>query len=107
MLLMLVVAHALFTGTPSSEVAGNLSFALLLVCFPLSVIGYPLALAAVSFLEPAGLLPYNSRLALTVWWGVFFFVGTLQWFLLPWLWHKLRPNNALNTDAPKDGAPVS
>jgi hypothetical protein len=95
MLLALFLALALFNGDPSSEVVGNMAFALLVLCLPLSIAAYPAAIAVTSLLEPYGLLPYNSRLALTLWWAVFFLFGAAQWFLVPLMWRRLRPNKAL------------
>lgn len=84
--LMLALALALifFTGEQTSEVAGYLTFALLILCLPSSILAYPLALGAISLFESQGLFPYNSRLVLSVWWAVFLSSGLAQWTLIFW-----------------------
>lgn len=85
-----LLAQAFFTGAQASEVAGNLAFALLLLCVPSSALAYPLALAAVALFESQGLFPYNSRLVLSAWWAVFFVCGLLQWALVFRLVHRRK-----------------
>ena len=75
----LVVAQLLFTGASTSEVAGNLAFALLVLCLPSSLAAYPIATVLVGVFEPRGLFPYNDRLVLFLWWLVFVLVGLAQW----------------------------
>lgn len=82
LLAALLLAQTFFTGAQASEVAGNLAFALLVLCAPSSALAYPLALAAVALFESRGLFPYNSRLVLSLWWAVFFGCGLLQWALV-------------------------
>lgn len=77
-----LLAQVFFTGAQTSEVAGNLAFALLILCVPSSALAYPLALAATALFESRGLFPYNSRVVLSVWWAVFFGCGLLQWALV-------------------------
>lgn len=101
-----VLAQAFFSGEQSSEVAGNLAFALLIVCLPSSLLAYPLALAATSVFESQGLFPYNSRLVLSVWWAVFFSCGTAQWALIFWFIKRRKPNPAVKRDAPQAARPL-
>jgi len=82
MLGALAAAQLLFTGQHTSEVAGNLAFALLVLCFPSSLAAYPLAVAVAAAFESHGLFPYNDRLVLSIWWLVFFVCGLAQWGLL-------------------------
>ncbi len=78
----LLLAQLFFTGESTSEVAGNLTFALLIFCFPASLLAYPLASGAVLLFEHQGLFPYNSRLVLTLWWGLFAICGLIQWAVI-------------------------
>ncbi len=93
-LVILLIAQAAFTGRPSSEVAGAMTWAMLLIGLPSSVVAYPLALAAVSPFESQGLVPYNSRLVLTLWWAVFFVTGLAQWKIGMWLVGRRKPDGA-------------
>jgi hypothetical protein len=90
--LALVLAQAFFSGEQSSEIAGNLAFALLILCLPSSLLAYPLALTASSVFESQGLFPYNSRLVLSVWWAVFFSCGMTKWLLIFWFLNRRKPN---------------
>ena len=101
----LALAQVLFTGEQSSEVAGNLVFALLILCFPSSIVGYPLALAAVAWFESQGLFPYNSRIVLFVWWGIFFGCGVAQWAAILCFFYRRKPNPAFERDAAKARRP--
>jgi hypothetical protein len=86
-----VLTQVFFLGEKSSEVAGNLIFALLILCLPSSLLAYPLALTASSVFESQGLFPYNSRLVLSVWWAVFFSCGMAQWVFIFWLINRRNP----------------
>jgi hypothetical protein len=90
----LVVAQFAFTGEQTSEVAGNLTFFMLVLCAPLSLLGYLGMFLVFDFFQSFGLYPYNSRLALSAVWGVYFLVGLVQWFVLPLSWPR-KPNNRL------------
>jgi len=74
-----VVAQLMFTGASTSEVAGNLAFALLVLCLPSSLAAYPIATVLIGVFEPQGLYPYNDRFVLFLWWLVFFLLGLAQW----------------------------
>ena len=106
LMLGLALAQIFFTGEQTSEVAGNLAFALLVLCLPSSILAYPLALAAISFFESQGLFPYNSRLVLSVWWAVFFGCGLAQWALIFWFINRRKPNPAVKRDAPQAARPL-
>lgn len=97
--LVLVLAQTFFTGEQTSEVAGNSAFVLLVLCLPSSILAYPLSLAAVSYFESQGLFPYNSRLVLSIWWGVFFGCGLTQWGLIFWFIRRRKPNRAVEQEA--------
>ncbi len=102
----LLLAQVFFTGAQTSEVAGNLAFALLILCAPSSALAYPLALAAITLFESQGLFPYNSRFVLTVWWAVFFACGLAQWALIFWIINRRKPNTAVKRDAPQAARPL-
>jgi hypothetical protein len=65
----LAVAQFAFTGEQTSEVAGNLTFFMLVFCAPLSFLGYVGMFPVVDFFQSFDLFPYNSRLALSAVWG--------------------------------------
>ena len=79
----LIVAQVYFTGEQSSEVSGNLIFFMLIVSVPSSVVGYFLMFIVVSLFESHGLFVYNSRIVLSLAWGVYFLCGLIQCYLLP------------------------
>ena len=86
---ILVVAQLLFSGVKESEVAGNVTFAMLVLGLPSTLAAYPLALELSVAYEAQGLFPYNSRVLLTVLWASFFVVGLAQWALVAW-WRVRR-----------------
>ena len=104
--LALLLAQAFFTGEKADEIAGNLAFALLVLCLPSSILAYPLALIAISFFESQGLFPYNSRLVLSLWWSVFFVCGLAQWALVFWFIKRRKPNHVVKRDAPQAARPL-
>jgi hypothetical protein len=91
-LLSLGVAQLAFTGEQTSEVAGNLTFFMLVLCAPASVVGYAGMFLVFDFFQSYGLFPYNSRLALSAVWGVYFVAGLVQWFVLPLIWQRRKPS---------------
>ena len=93
-LVALTVAQFAFTGEQTSEVAGNLTFFMLVLCAPLSLLGYVGMFLVIDVSQSFGLYPYNSRLALSAVWGVYFLAGLVQWFVLPFFWPS-KPNNRL------------
>ena len=93
-LVALAVAQLFFTGEQISEVAGNLTFFMLVLCAPLSLLGYVGMFLVFDFFQSFGLFPYSSRLALSAVWAVYFVAGFVQWFVVPLLWPS-KPNNRL------------
>jgi len=91
-LIALAVAQFVFTGDRTSEVAGNLTFLMLVLCAPASLLGYFGMFLLFDFFQTYGLFPYNSRLALSAVWGVYFLAGFVQWFSLPIIWKRRKPN---------------
>ena len=81
---VLVTAQLMFSGIKESEVAGNLSFVMLVLGFPSSLAAYPLALELISPYESQNLFAYNSRVLLALWWASFFGLGLAQWWLITW-----------------------
>jgi len=86
----LIVAQLAFTGTPTSEVAGNLTFFLLVLCLPSSVVAYPCMFAVADLFAVRGVYPFNSRIALTAVWVCYFLFGALQWYIVPAVIGRLR-----------------
>lgn len=88
----LALALLFFTGEQTSEVAGNLTFFMLVLCVPLSFLGYVGMFLVFDIFQSYGLFPYSSRLALSAVWAVYFFTGFIQWFVVPLLWPR-KPSN--------------
>ena len=86
----LLVALLTFKGIQISEVPGNLTFFMLALCLPSSILAYPLMFVVLDALSAQGVFPYNSRFALCAVWSLFFVLGFIQWFGVPALWSKFR-----------------
>jgi hypothetical protein len=91
-LALLVMAELMFDGSPNSD-AG------LVMCYALSALGLPLALAgylalggvAMALESASGIFLSESRLLILVEWTVFSGLGYIQWFrLLPWAVRRWR-----------------
>jgi len=87
----LLIALISFKGVQTSEVSGNLTFFMLVLCLPLSLLAYPVMITILDSMSSQGVFPYSNRLALTAVWSLFFVFGLVQWFGIPALWSKLRP----------------
>jgi hypothetical protein len=87
----LFAALLAFKGVQVSEVPGNLTFFMLVLCLPASVLAYPVMFVVLDAMSAQGVFPYNSRFALCAVWSLFFIFGLIQWFGVPALWSKLRP----------------
>ena len=94
-LLGLVTAQLMFFGKQSSEVAGNLAFFMLALCFPVSVIGYIAMFSVMYVFEAYGLFAYNNRVVLTAVWSVYFVSGLVQWYLVPLAWNRRKSEKSL------------
>lgn len=81
-----------FTGEKESDVAGNLTFIMMLLGFPSSVIAYPMALMVTDLFEASNIFVYNSCILLFLWWLVFFIFGLIQWYIIGWIFKSQKPN---------------
>ena len=86
----LLVALFAFKANHASEVPGSLTFFMLVLCLPSSLISYPIMFFMIDAMSTHGIFPYNSKLALCSVWSVFFILGFVQWFGVPALWSKFR-----------------
>lgn len=103
----LLAALVLFAGVKESEVAGNLTFTMLVLGFPTSIGAYPLALELSAPYEAQGLYPYNSRALLALWWAAYFVLGLLQWGFIAW-WATRRNLPRRSRSGPAaNGRPLS
>ena len=104
---VLVTAQLMFSGIKESEVAGNLSFVMLVLGFPSSLVAYPLALEFIAPYETQNFFPYNSRALLGLWWATFFGLGLAQWWLITW-WATRRNLTRRSRNGPAgSGRPLS
>jgi hypothetical protein len=96
-LLIFVTAQLMFSGQQSSEVAGNLVFIMLVLCLPVSMIGYIAMILVMYAFEPYGLFAYNNRIVLTAVWSVYFVCGLVQWYLIPLVWSRRKAEKLLQS----------
>ncbi len=87
----LAAALLTFDGSRSSDVAGNLTFFMLVLCLPSSLLGLVAMFMLTDWLSAHGLQPYSHRVALACVWALFAALGAAQWFGLPAIWSRLRP----------------
>ena len=88
----ITIAQYSFTGIQTSEVSGNLTFYMLITSAPSSILACILMFPAINILQDFNLFPYNSRVALSAIWAVYFLLGLLQWFIIPLFWQRKKPN---------------
>jgi hypothetical protein len=85
-LLVLYLTLDLYDGKEYSDIWLFLTWAMIVLSFPSSLI---ISLAHMALGAGLSITIQTSYLTLAIEWVVYFFLGYLQWFvLLPWLWRK-------------------
>lgn len=76
-----VLAAILWDDGSNRDVDLLLAWAMVVLCFPSSLLAMPI-IAGLSHLAESQLAALHKLTGMGLWWGVFFLIGALQWYVL-------------------------
>jgi hypothetical protein len=76
-----IAAAILLDGNANRDVDLLLTWAMVVLCFPTSLLAVPI-IAALSHLAESQLAALPKLAGMGLWWGVFFLFGVVQWYVL-------------------------